>query len=91
MVSEATWRTVSPSSYIHLVSQSVIQSVIYFLIQVHSNGSRGDMADSFAFATLFPNVIQPPVSVLCNLIFALTVKVGCCCCCLAAATVVDVA
>ena len=26
--------------------------------QVHSNGSRGDFADSFAFATLFPNVLQ---------------------------------
>ena len=26
--------------------------------QVHSNGSRGDFADSFAFSTLFPNVLQ---------------------------------
>ena len=28
------------------------------IIQVHSNGSKGDTADSFAFATLFPNVLQ---------------------------------
>ena len=37
--------------------------------QVHSNGSKGDMAESFAFATLFPNVLQPPVSVISNMIF----------------------
>ena len=27
-------------------------------VQVHSNGAKGDQADSFAFATLFPNVLQ---------------------------------
>jgi len=66
-------------SYCTMFGTGLVVSWIYLrFYQVHSNGSRGDMADSFAFATLFPNVIQPPVSVLCNLIFALTVKVGCC-------------
>ena len=39
------------------------------IVQVHSNGSKGDVAESFAFATLFPNVLQPPVSVISNMIF----------------------
>ena len=42
------------------------------IAQVHSNGSKGDMAESFAFATLFPNVLQPPVSVISNMIFRWT-------------------
>merc|ERR1712179_347235 len=46
--------------------------------QVHSNGSRGDFADSFAFSTLFPNVLQPPVSVLSNTVFSLLVKCRVC-------------
>merc|ERR1712025_599494 len=45
---------------------------------VHSNGSRGDFADSFAFSTLFPNVLQPPVSVLSNTIFSILVKCKIC-------------
>ena len=44
------------------------------LIQVHSNGSKGDLADSFAFSTLFPNVLQPPVAVLSNTVFLLLVR-----------------
>ena len=43
-------------------------------IQVHSNGSKGDLADSFAFSTLFPNVLQPPVAVLSNTVFLLLVR-----------------
>ena len=43
---------------------------------MHGNGARGDMADSFAFATFFPNVVQPPIAVICNTIFSLLVKVG---------------
>ena len=33
------------------------------------------MADSFAFATFFPNVVQPPIAVICNTIFSVLVKV----------------
>ena len=42
---------------------------------MHGNGARGDMADSFAFATFFPNVVQPPIAVICNTIFSVLVKV----------------
>ena len=37
---------------------SVMHSFDDIVSQVHSNGSRGDFADSFAFSTLFPNVLQ---------------------------------
>ena len=36
------------------------------------------MADSFSFATLFPNVVQPPISVLSTLIFSLAVRCRLC-------------
>jgi len=48
------------------------------LCLVHSNGSKGDLADSFAFATLFPNVLQPPVAVLSNTVFSLLVRCKVC-------------
>ena len=46
--------------------------------QIHGNGSRGDLADSFAFPTFFPNVIQPPIALVCNSIFAILVRVKLC-------------
>ena len=46
--------------------------------QIHTNGSKGDMADSFAFHTFFPNVIQPPIALICNSIFAVLVKIKVC-------------
>ena len=58
--------------------ESLTRKVTYYCAQVHSNGSRGDMADSFAFATLFPNVVQPPVAVLSNVVFSLAVKCRLC-------------
>lgn len=36
------------------------------------------MADSFAFATFFPNVLQPPVAIVCNTIFSILVKIRVC-------------
>lgn len=46
--------------------------------QAHPNGSRGDPAEHFAFAHFFPNVLQPPVAVVCNAVFNLLVKAGLC-------------
>ena len=36
------------------------------------------MAESFAFSTLFPNVLQPPVSVISNTVFSLLVRCKIC-------------
>ncbi|XP_022646595.1 transmembrane protein 115-like isoform X1 [Varroa jacobsoni] len=46
--------------------------------QAHPNGSRGDPAEHFSFAHFFPNVLQPPVAVLCNSIFDMLVRIGLC-------------
>ncbi|KAF4523744.1 hypothetical protein B566_EDAN013862 [Ephemera danica] len=46
--------------------------------QRHSNGTRGDMAESFSFANFFPTVLQPPIAVLCNTIHSSLVKIGLC-------------
>ncbi|XP_037070367.1 transmembrane protein 115-like [Pollicipes pollicipes] len=46
--------------------------------QPHSNGTKGDMAEGFAFAKFFPNVLQPLISVVCNAIHSCLVKVRVC-------------
>ncbi|CAG0900166.1 unnamed protein product [Darwinula stevensoni] len=46
--------------------------------QKHRNGSKGDMAENFSFASFFPNVIQPPISVVSNFIHSLMVRIGLC-------------
>ncbi|KAA0201764.1 hypothetical protein HAZT_HAZT005798 [Hyalella azteca] len=46
--------------------------------QVHSNGTRGDLAESFTFASFFPTVAQPAVSVLSNGFFRFLVKLRLC-------------
>ncbi len=46
--------------------------------QVHANGSKGDLADSFAFHTFFPNVVQPPIALVCGAIFAVLVRLRVC-------------
>ncbi|KAJ8920103.1 hypothetical protein NQ315_011758 [Exocentrus adspersus] len=46
--------------------------------QKHSNGSRGDLADYFTFASFFPNVIQPPIAVISNSVYSGFVRIGLC-------------
>lgn len=36
-----------------------------------TNGTYGDLSDSFAYTTLFPNFIRPPISVVSNIAFLL--------------------
>ncbi|CAG0913414.1 unnamed protein product [Notodromas monacha] len=57
----------------------LVSSWIYLrFYQHHSNGTKGDMAENFAFATFFPNVIQPPVAVFCRLVFDALVRIKVC-------------
>ncbi|XP_014679276.1 PREDICTED: transmembrane protein 115-like [Priapulus caudatus] len=46
--------------------------------QRHGNGTRGDMADGFTFASFFPNVIQPVVAIFSNSVYSLMVKLRLC-------------
>ncbi|KIX02142.1 uncharacterized protein Z518_08081 [Rhinocladiella mackenziei CBS 650.93] len=41
-------------------------------------GLKGDASETFAFATFFPDVIQPPIAAFCNQIFILLCKLKIC-------------
>ncbi|XP_028908291.1 transmembrane protein 115 isoform X2 [Ornithorhynchus anatinus] len=56
----------------------VLSSWIYLrFYQRHSRG-RGDMSDHFAFATFFPEILQPVVGLAANLVHGLLVKARVC-------------
>lgn len=55
----------------------LIVSWVYLrFYQRHSNGSRGDSADSFTFASFFPAILQPIISILVNPIYKISIKMG---------------
>lgn len=65
--------------YVLQLSLGVLVSWSYLrFYQPHSNGTRGDMASSFAFAQFFPTVLQPLVSVLFDAVYACLVALRCC-------------
>ncbi|GCB77722.1 transmembrane protein 115 [Scyliorhinus torazame] len=56
----------------------LLSSWVYLrFYQKHSRG-RGDMSDHFAFATFFPEILQPPVSMVANVIYSVLVKIRIC-------------
>lgn len=67
-------------SYCTMFGSGLVISWVYLrFYQMHANGSRGDTAnDGFAFASFFPNVIQPPVKVFGNAIFTVLVRLKVC-------------
>lgn len=66
-------------SYCTMFGSGLLISWIYLrFYQIHANGTRGDLADNFAFHTFFPNVIQPPIALLCNAIFTIMVNLRIC-------------
>ncbi|KAF6197967.1 hypothetical protein GE061_007712 [Apolygus lucorum] len=65
----------SPTSF----ASGVLVSWTYLrFYQPHSNGTRGDLADNFTFASFFPTVLQPPISVISNTVYSALVRVGIC-------------
>nr|CAG4648669.1 EOG090X06Q3 [Polyphemus pediculus] len=46
--------------------------------QRHSNGTRGDMADNFTFASFFPTVLQPPIEIFSKGMYNLCVNLRIC-------------
>ncbi|XP_001649289.2 transmembrane protein 115 [Aedes aegypti] len=44
--------------------------------QRHSNGTRGDSAENFRFASFFPNVLQPFVSLIANPVYLACLRIG---------------
>uniref|UniRef100_A0A182M801 Transmembrane protein 115 n=1 Tax=Anopheles culicifacies TaxID=139723 RepID=A0A182M801_9DIPT len=44
--------------------------------QRHSNGTRGDSAENFRFASFFPNVLQPFIAVIANPVYLGCLRIG---------------
>ncbi|XP_067855148.1 transmembrane protein 115 [Heptranchias perlo] len=66
------------SSVLASYGYGVLSSWVYLrFYQKHSRG-RGDMSDHFAFATFFPEILQPLVSVVANVIYSVLVKIKIC-------------
>jgi hypothetical protein len=62
-------------SYCTMFGSGLVISWIYLrFYQLHANATRGDTADSFSFASFFPNVLQPPI----NACFGILVKLRIC-------------
>uniref|UniRef100_T1IMS9 Transmembrane protein 115 n=1 Tax=Strigamia maritima TaxID=126957 RepID=T1IMS9_STRMM len=66
-------------TYSCMFLSGVLVSWLYLrFFQPHSNGSSGDIAESFTFASFFPNVLQPPIAIVCNTIYEFLVKLKIC-------------
>jgi len=62
-----------------MLSFGIIISWTYLrFFQSHQNGTKGDMSASFSFASFFPSIISPIISVFANTIFELLVKIRLC-------------
>ncbi|XP_063606050.1 transmembrane protein 115-like [Penaeus indicus] len=65
--------------YATMVGCGIAVSWVYLrFYQVHSNGTRGDMADTFAFSCFFPTVLQPPIQVVGNSVYSCLVRLKIC-------------
>ncbi|XP_007888686.1 transmembrane protein 115 [Callorhinchus milii] len=70
--------TLLSSSMLSSYGYGVLTSWVYLrFYQKHSRG-RGDMSDHFAFATFFPEILQPLMSVVANVIYSVLVKIKIC-------------
>uniref|UniRef100_H3CKL4 Transmembrane protein 115 n=1 Tax=Tetraodon nigroviridis TaxID=99883 RepID=H3CKL4_TETNG len=58
-------------------SYGALSGWVYRFYQKHSRG-RGDMSDHFAFASFFPEALQPPVGLLAGLVHSALVKIKVC-------------
>jgi hypothetical protein len=69
---------VEPSFPILFAWGSIVSWVYLRFYQMHTGGRRGDMADSFSFASFFPEAIQPFIAILSNSFYALLVSAKVC-------------
>lgn len=71
---------VVPGSHPCLIITGLMVSWVYLrFYQKQANSDvRGDMSDSFNFASFFPEVIRPPIAVTANSVYSFLVKVKVC-------------
>lgn len=66
-------------TYPTMFASGVLVSWTYLrFYQWHSNGTKGDMADNFTFASFFPTVLQPPIAVFSNTVHSFLVRIRLC-------------
>lgn len=66
-------------TYPVMFTSGILTSWVYLrFYQHHSNGTVGDAADGFTFASFFPNVIQPPFIFIGNAVFEFLVYIRLC-------------
>ncbi|XP_002738252.1 transmembrane protein 115-like [Saccoglossus kowalevskii] len=69
----------SSGVYPLMTCTGIIVSWVYLrFYQKQSDGSRGDMSDTFTFATFFPEKCQPPIAILANTVHSGLVKARLC-------------
>lgn len=65
--------------YTTMIGCGIAVSWVYLrFYQVHSNGTRGDMAETFAFSCFFPTVLQPPIQAVGDAVYSCLVRVRLC-------------
>ncbi|CAF1599323.1 unnamed protein product [Adineta ricciae] len=68
-----------PIHFVIMLSFGILISWTYLrFFQPHHNGTKGDMSTTFSFASFFPPLIAPVISVFANTIFELFVKIKLC-------------
>jgi len=68
-----------PIHFVIMLSFGIFISWTYLrFFQPHQNGTKGDMSASFSFASFFPSIIAPIISVFANTVFELLVKIKLC-------------
>ncbi|UJR21963.1 hypothetical protein I4U23_025031 [Adineta vaga] len=68
-----------PIHFLIMLSFGILISWTYLrFFQAHQNGTKGDMSTTFAFASFFPPLIAPVISVFANTIFEIFVKLRLC-------------
>lgn len=66
-------------TYVVMLVQGTFIGWVYLrFYQRHKNGTKGDSASSFVFASFFPGQIQPIIAIIANTIFNLLVQIKIC-------------
>ncbi|XP_782612.3 transmembrane protein 115 [Strongylocentrotus purpuratus] len=68
-----------PPTHPFMILTGMLTGWVYLrFYQRQTDGSRGDMADTFSFASFFPEVIRPFVAILANTVHSVLVKIKVC-------------
>ncbi|XP_038054322.1 transmembrane protein 115-like [Patiria miniata] len=67
-----------PGTSLCMCASGLFVSWIYLRFFQRQSSGRGDMSDTFRFATFFPEVMQPPVAIVTNTVYSFLVRIRLC-------------